>query len=86
MSRRCTYGCFNSEKFLVQVDKAIDIFEAKYPSHQGLFLFDNAPSHKKCPDNVLKDENVNVRPGGKQPVMRNTVFNGVEQTMVLPDG
>ena len=81
-----TDGYFDSEKFLVQVDKAIDIFEAKYPLHQGLFLFDNAPSHKKCPDDALKVENMNVRPGGKQPVMRNTVFNGVEQQMVLPDG
>ena len=49
-----TDGYFNSEKFLVQVDKAIDIFEVKYPSHQGLFLFDNASSHKKCPDHALK--------------------------------
>ena len=81
-----TDGYFDSEKFLVQVDKAIDIFEAKYPLHQGLFLFDNASSHKKCPDNTLKVENMNVRPGGKQPVMRNTVFNGVQQQMVLPDG
>ena len=31
-------------------------------------------------------ENMNVRPGGKQPVMRNTVYNGIQQTMVLPDG
>lgn len=31
---------------------------------------------------------MNVRPGGRQPVMRNNnmVFNGVEQQMVLPDG
>ena len=29
---------------------------------------------------------MNVQPGGKQPVMRNTVFNEVEQTVVLPDG
>ena len=29
-----TDGYFDSEKFLVQVDKAIDIFEAKYPLHE----------------------------------------------------
>ena len=55
-----TDGYFDSEKFLVQVDKAIDLFEAKYPSHQGLFLFDNAPSHKKYPDDALKVETMNV--------------------------
>ena len=76
-------GYFDSDEFLVQVDEAIDIFEASY---QGLFIFDNAPLHKKCPEDALKVENMNVRPGGKQPIMRNTVFNGVEQTMILPDG
>ena len=34
--------------------KAIDIFESKYPHAHGLFLFDNAPSHKKCSDDALK--------------------------------
>ena len=53
---------------------------------KGYFVFDNAPSHKKCPEDALKVENMNVRPGGKQLVMRSTVFNGVQQTMVLPDG
>lgn len=81
-----TDGYFNSDKFLLQVDEAIDIFEAKYPTYQGLFVFDNAPSHKKCPDDALRVENMNVRPGGKQSVMRNTVYNGIQQTMVLPDG
>ena len=27
-----------------------------------------------------------VRPGGKQPIMRETVFDGKVQQMVLPDG
>lgn len=31
-------------------------------------------------------ERMNVRPGGKQPVMRDTIFNGRFQQMVLPDG
>ena len=29
---------------------------------------------------------MNVRPGGKQPIMRETVFNGEVQQMVLLDG
>ena len=81
-----TNGYSDNEKFLLQVDKVIDIFEAKYPSYQGLFIFDNAPSHKKCPDDALKVENMNVRPGGKQPIMRSTEFNGIQQIMILPDG
>ena len=29
---------------------------------------------------------MNVRPGGEQPIMRDTVFNGKVQQMVLSDG
>ena len=29
---------------------------------------------------------MNVRPGGKQPIMRDTIFEGQVQRMVLPDG
>ena len=61
-------GYFDNNKLLIQVDKAIDIFEAKYPATQGLFMFDNAPSHK-CSDETLNAEKMNVRPGGKQPAM-----------------
>ena len=61
-----TDGYFDNEKFLLQVDKAIDIFEAKYTSYQGLFIFDNVPSHKRCPDDALKVENMNVRPGSSR--------------------
>ncbi|KAJ7328898.1 hypothetical protein DFH08DRAFT_672282, partial [Mycena albidolilacea] len=41
-------GYFSSEDLLAQVDQAIDIFEAKTKGFAvGLFLFDNAPSHRK---------------------------------------
>jgi hypothetical protein len=40
-------GWFASEDLLLQVDKAIDVFEGRAPFAIGLFLFDNAPSHQK---------------------------------------
>ena len=55
-------------RFLIQVNKAIDIFNSKYPDKQALFIFDNAPSHRK-----RSDDSLNVGPGGKQPVMKDTV-------------
>jgi hypothetical protein len=41
-------GYFDSKELIAQVDRAIDIFEDKI-NHlaQGLFMFDNAPSHLK---------------------------------------
>ena len=71
---------------LKQVKKPVDIFERVHPEAQGLFLFDNAPSHRKVADDSLNADRMNVGPGGKQAVMRPTVWNGYIQTMVLPDG
>ena len=81
-----TDGYFDNTKFLEQVDHAIDVFEKKFPEAQALFLFDNALSHRKCSEDSLSAECMNVRPGGKQPMMRDTIFNGKIQKMVLPDG
>ena len=44
-------GYFN-DMFMAQVKRAITIFERKFPV-TGIFLFDNAPSHKKFHDNAL---------------------------------
>ena len=38
---------FNNDKLMVQVENAVNIFEAKYPYARALFLFDNAPSPHK---------------------------------------
>jgi hypothetical protein len=41
-------GYFDLTELIKQVDRAIDIFEGKANGlAQGLFLFDNAPSHLK---------------------------------------
>jgi len=47
-------GYFDSQKLLDQVETAIDIFEGKTQGYaQGLFIFNNAPSHQKRADNAL---------------------------------
>ena len=79
-------GYFNNEGLMKQVEKAVDIFELKYPHARGVFLFDNAPSHRTIADNQLNVDKMNVSSGGKQPVMRDTVWNGNVQRMVLDDG
>ena len=80
-----TEGYFD-DMLMTQVDKAIDIFEAKYLDAQALLIFDNAPSHKKYAADALNADHMNVNPGGKQVVMRDTVFEGTIQKMVRPDG
>ena len=68
------------------MEKAVNVFEWVHPEAQGLFLFDNAPSHRKVPDDSLNADKMNVGPGGKQPIMRDTTWNGALQTMVRADG
>ena len=79
-------GYFNNDMLLEQVRHALAIFEAKYPQAQGMFIFDNAPSHMKCPDDALNPEKMNVKDRGKQPRMRDTMWNGAVQQMVTAEG
>jgi hypothetical protein len=59
-------GYFTNEMLIEQVKKSIDILERKYPNAQGLFIFDNAPSHMKKPDDALNVDRMNVKDGGNQ--------------------
>ena len=76
-------GYFTNNHLLDQVKKIIDIFEDIHLSCRGIFMFDNAPSYKKVAVNLDK---MNVHPGGKQPVMRDTTWQGRVQQMMYPDG
>ena len=61
---------FTNDLFVDQVMKALDIFEEKYPGVVGLWIFDNAPSHLKKPEDCLNPDKMNVSDGGKQPFLR----------------
>ena len=50
----------------------------------AVFAFDNSSSHAKLADDTLNVTNMNLNPGGKQPIMRDTIFNGQIQSMVFP--
>lgn len=43
-----------------QVEKSVDIFERVHPDAVGVFLFDNAPSHRKMADDALNADKMNV--------------------------
>lgn len=79
-------GYFNNDMLVEQVGRAIDIFEKKYPGVQAVFIFDHAPSHMKRPDDALNAEKMNVKDGGKQPFMRDTIWRGSVQRMVTDEG
>jgi hypothetical protein len=86
-------GWFSSDNLLIQVDRAIDIFEAKTNGFAvALFLFDNAPSHQKRAADALSarkmvknpKEGWTHHPGG--PRMRNGKLpDGETQDLYFPD-
>jgi len=63
-------GYFTNDHLLAQVEQTITIFERIHPEATAIFLFDNAPSHRKQPNDALNADKMNVGPGGKQPKMR----------------
>ena len=81
-----TQGYFTNEMLISQVHDAIDIFESKYPEAQGMWIFDNAPSHMKKPEDALNPDHMNVKDSGKQPFVMDTWWDGEVQKMTLDDG
>ena len=81
-------GYWNSEKFLRQVDKSITIAEIKYSreTHSIVFLFDQSSGHTAFSEDALNVHRMNVKPGGSQPRLRDTIWNGQTQKMVFSDG
>ena len=69
-------GYWNNEKFMSQMKNAMKICKFKYPAekYDVLWLFDQSSGHTKKADNALNVNVMNVKPGGKQPVLRDTIF------------
>ena len=81
-------GCYwNSELFLAQVEEAVLGLHKQFPEFRFDFKFDNAPLHKKFAEDAPVLEKMNKNPGGKQPRMRETVWehNGspIKQNLVF---
>jgi len=52
-------GYFTSDDLLAQVDNTIDIFEGLTKGQaQGLFVFDNVPSHQKCVQDAISAQHM----------------------------
>ena len=81
-------GYWNSEKFIKQVEDVIKIVDIKYPKHyyDVFWFFDHSSGHTAFAEDALNVNRMNVHPGGAQPRMRDTYYNGRLQRMVLADG
>ena len=79
-------GYWNSDRFMEQVAKAVKIAEVKYPRYHHVWCLDHSCGHTAFADDALIASKMNKGPGGKQPKMRDTAWNGQTQTLTLSDG
>ena len=79
-------GYWTSDKFIEQIKYCVDIAECKYPKSEGykvVWVFDHSSGLGAYSKDALNASQMNVKPGGKQPVICNTVWQGKEQRMVF---
>ena len=77
-------GYWTSEKFMKQMEKAVLIAEVKYPKADNwkhIWAFDSSSCHTAKADDALEVAKMNVNPGGKQKVMRDTIWAGKVQKL-----
>lgn len=79
-------GWWTNDLVVAQLKQTIDIFEITHPDQIGVFLFDNSTGHNAFADDALIARKMNSLPGGKQPLMRETVFDGHRQSLVFEQG
>ena len=82
-------GYWTSERFMQQLKYCADITECKYPRGEGykvVWVFDHSSCHGAYAEDSLNAHKMNAKPGGKQPKMRDTVWEGRPQSMVFSIG
>ena len=70
------------------VEDAVQIAEHVYPlaSHTIVWLFNQSSCHRAFAEDALNVRRMNVRLGGIQPKMRDTMLGRQIQSMVMEDG
>ena len=72
-------GYWTRDRFVAQMERAVVIAEVKYPKSSGwrhVWMFDHSSCHAAMADDALDVNHMNVKPGGKQRLMRDTEYNG----------
>ena len=62
---------------IIQLEDCIDVLKHLYPSYTFVFLFDHSNGHDRLRPNGLNLNKINVRFGGKQPKMRDSVLTSM---------
>ena len=72
-------GYWTGQKFMKQMESAVQIAEAKYPRSQDyrlFWVFDQSGCHMAFDDDSLNVNRMNAGPGGSVPCMHDTTYDG----------
>ena len=82
-------GYWTSDRFIDQIKRCAEIAECKYQKEKGykvIWVFDHSSCHGAYGDDALNASRMNAKPGGKQPIMHDTIWQGNVQRMVFNIG
>lgn len=75
-------GYWTVKRFLSQLEVAVKIANIKYPKEKGTeYVFYHSSCHGTFAEDALDASKMNLKPGGKQPRIHDTIWNGKVQKM-----
>ena len=77
------WGYYDYQKFEKDLTVALKIAKLKYPGRHIVMLFDHSSVHHKMAADALNVKVMNKKPGGKQPILRNTIYENKVQTFAF---
>ena len=77
------YGCgregyWTYEHMVLQIEDCVDVLFHTHPQFDFLFLLDHSNGHDRMRPNGLNLNKLNIRHGGKQPQMRDSILSSSE--------
>ena len=63
-------GYWTYDQMILQLEDCIDVLKVAFPGFQYLLIFDHSNGHDRMRPNGLNINKINLRFGGRQPVMR----------------
>jgi hypothetical protein len=62
------------KQLIKQIEITISIFQITHPNCVGVFVFDRSSTHEGFAEDALNVNHMNIKPGGKQKVLRDMVI------------
>ena len=65
-------GYWKYKNMILQLEDCVDVLQYMFPQFEFIFLFDHSNGHNRMQPNSLSLSRIQIRAGGKQPIMRSS--------------